>query len=120
LKLKYDYPFSNFAFIFNLCRYTVARCHRIGQTVPVYVTRLVIAGTIEQRILDARAPARATASAPASATAPAPASATAGAPAGEPPTGSSAGGGAGAGAGGGGGTGGGVSGGVVGRCMLNR
>jgi hypothetical protein len=68
----------------------VARCHRIGQTVPVYVTRLVIAGTIEQRILDARAPARAPADAHASASASATAGATAGAPASEPPSGPSA------------------------------
>jgi hypothetical protein len=58
----------------------VARCWRIGQNVPVYVTRLVIAGTIEERILDARAPARASP------------------PANEPPMGGSAGSGAGPGA----------------------
>jgi hypothetical protein len=74
----------------------VARCHRIGQTGTVYVTRLVIAGTIEQRILDARAPA----------------SARVNPPAGEPPTGASAGGGAGPGGSGATVAGGGVSGGA--------
>ena len=85
--------------------YSVARCHRIGQTVPVYVTRLVIAGTVEQRILDARA-------APAAASEPPPPDPSGGGGTGTGGVGGGGSGGCGSGGGGSGGGSGGVSGGV--------